>query len=208
LDDCAKGFTAFELLKYSRGVRIRYLVGLCLVISAAIAFYLVASNSPKSAEMWAARHNLLPGQFVTSADLEIRKVRFETHSHSYLSAEQPIVGMLLTRAVMGKELIPTTAISEDDEVVDSALIVLPVGREFISSVLDAGEKIDIYSVSNEAPFQAKIIGKDLGVLAFDRKGIDFNNLVNLTLIVPIEEVEQLLSNTQGGNFRIVQHQVG
>jgi hypothetical protein len=53
-----------------------------------------------------------------------------------------------------------------------------------------------------------LIGQDLGVLAFDQKGIDFNNLVNLTLIVPTKEVEQILSNTQGGNFRIVQHQVG
>ena len=60
----------------------------------------------------------------------------------------------------------------------------------------------------EKPFKTKLIGKDLGLLAFNEKGIDFNNLVNLTLIVPIEEVELLLSNTQEGNFRIVQHIAG
>jgi hypothetical protein len=104
-------------------------------------------------------------------------------------------------------LIPTGAISQDPEVFNNSVIVLPVGREYISTILAPGEKIDLYSVSNEAPFTAQLIGKDLGVLAFDREGIDFNNLVNLTLIVPAEEVLQILSNTQGGNFRIVQHQV-
>jgi len=158
--------------------------------------------------MWAARINLLPGQIVKSNDLEIRKVRFETQAHSYLSAEQSILGMLITRAVMKNELVPTMAISQDVEVLNNALIVLPVGREYISSVLESGEEIDLYAVSNEAPFNAKLIGKDLRVLTFDRKGSDFNNLVNLTLIVPAEEVEMLLSKTQGGNFRIVQHQVG
>lgn len=178
------------------------------MISAAITFYLVATHQPKTAEMWAARHNLLPGQVVNNDDLEIRKVRFETQAHSYLSAEQPINGMQITRAVMRNELIPTGAISQEAEALNKSLIVLPVGREYISTVLTSGEKIDLYSVSTESPFVAKLIGEDLGVLAFDRKGIDFNNLVNLTLIVPTEEVEQILSSTQGGNLRIVQHQVG
>ena len=195
------------MLKYSRGVRIRYLVGLCLVVSASIAFYLVSSNSPKSADMWAARHNLFPGQLVNEKDLEIRKVRFETQALTYLSAKQSIIGMQIKRAVMTNELIPTDAILQDAELLDNSLIVLPVGREYISTVLASGEKIDLYLVTTEAPFKAKLIGKDLGVFAFDRKGIDFNNLVNLTLIVPAEEVEQILSNTQGGNLRIVQHQV-
>jgi len=158
--------------------------------------------------MWAARHNLLPGQVVNNDDLEIRRVRFETQAHSYLSAKQPINGMQITRAVMKNELIPTGAISQDLEVLNNSFVVLPVGREYISTVLTSGEKIDLYSVSTESPFAAKLIGKDLGVLTFDRKGIDFNNLVNLTLIVPTEEVEQILSSTQGGNLRIVQHQVG
>ena len=178
------------------------------MISASIAFFLVINNQPKTAEMWAARQNLFSGQLVTSQDLEIRKVRFETQAHSYLSAKQPIIGMVITRAVMANELIPTGAISPDPEVLNNSVIVLPVGREYISTTLAPGKKIDLYSVSTEAPFTAKLIGQDLGVLAFDQKGIDFNNLVNLTLIVPTEEVEQILSNTQGGNFRIVQHQVG
>ena len=196
------------MLKYSRGVRIRYLLGGCLVISASIAFYLVASNSPESATMWAAKVNLVPGQLISSNDLEIRRVRFETQSHSYLSAEQSITGLIIVRSVLANELIPTMAISQDLAALSKALIVLPVGREYISSVLHSGEKIDLYSVSKEKPFKAKLIGKDLGLLAFNEKGIDFNNLVNLTLIVPIEEVELLLSNTQEGNFRIVQHIVG
>jgi len=109
---------------------------------------------------------------------------------------------------MKNELIPTAAISQNLEVLNNALIVLPIGREYISSVLASGEKINLYSLSNEAPFKAKLIGKDLVIFAFDRKGIEFNNLVNLTLIVPIQEVEMLLSHTKEGNFRIVQHQVG
>jgi len=205
LDDCGKSCIGFNLLKYSRGVRIRYLLGGCLVISATIAFYLVASNSPESAAMWAARGNLLPGQLITSNDLEIRKVRFETQAHSYLSAEQSIVGMLITREIKGNELIPTMAVSQDSEVVSNALVVVPIGREYISSILRSGEKIDLYSVAKETPFEAKLIGENLGLLAFDRKGIDFNNLVNLTLIVPNDAVELLLSNSQEGNFRIVQH---
>lgn len=188
-------------------MRIRYFVGLILVISASVAFFLVITNQPKTADMWAARHNLFSGQLIKRDDLEIRKVRFETQAHSYLSAEQPIIGMQITRSVMTNELIPTGAISQDPEVFNNSVIVLPVGREYISTILAPGEKIDLYSVSNEAPFTARLIGKDLGVLAFDREGIDFNNLVNLTLIVPAEEVLQILSNTQGGNFRIVQHQV-
>jgi len=158
--------------------------------------------------MWAARSNLLLGHLVKSSDLEIRKVRFETEAHSYLSADQSILGMLITRSVMKNELIPTTAISQNLAVLNNALIVLPIGREYISSVLASGEKINLYSLSNEAPFKAKLIGKDLVIFAFDRKGIEFNNLVNLTLIVPIQEVELLLSHTKEGNFRIVQHQVG
>ena len=189
-------------------MRIRYLVGLCLVICSSIAFYLVANNLPKSAEMWAARSNLLLGHLVKSSDLEIRKVRFETEAHSYLSADQSILGTLITRSVMKNELIPTAAISQNLEVLNNALIVLPIGREYISSVLASGEKINLYSLSNEAPYKAKLIGEDLIIFAFDRKGIDFNNLVNLTLIVPIQEVELLLSYTKEGNFRIVQHQVG
>jgi len=104
------------LLKYSRGVRIRYFVGLLLVILASVAFFLVITNQPKTADMWAARHNLFSGQVVTSQDLEIRKVRFETQAHSYLSANQSIIGMLITRTVLTKELIPTSAISQDVEV--------------------------------------------------------------------------------------------
>ena len=158
--------------------------------------------------MWAAKVNLVPGQLISSNDLEIRRVRFETQSHSYLSAEQSITGLIMVRSVLANELIPTMAISQDLAALSKALIVVPVGREYISSVLHSGEEIDLYPVSKEKPFKAKLIGKDLGLLAFNEKGIDFNNLVNLTLIVPIEEVELLLSNTQEGNFRIVQHIAG
>ena len=69
--------------------------------------------------MWAARHNLFSGQVVTSQDLEIRKVRFETQAHSYLSANQSIIGMVITRTVMTKELIPTIAISQDVKVLNN-----------------------------------------------------------------------------------------
>ena len=93
--------------------------------------------------MWAARSNLLLGHLVKSSDLEIRKVRFETEAHSYLSADQSILGMLITRSVMKNELIPTAAISQNLEVLNNALIVLPIGREYISSVLASGEKIHI-----------------------------------------------------------------
>ena len=63
------------------------------MISASVAFFLVITNQPKTADMWAARHNLFSGQLIKRDDLEIRKVRFETQAHSYLSAEQPIIGM-------------------------------------------------------------------------------------------------------------------
>lgn len=99
--------------------------------------------------MWAAKVNLVPGQLISSNDLEIRRVRFETQSHSYLSAEQSITGLIMVRSVLANELIPTMAISQDLAALSKALIVLPVGREYISSVLHSGEKIDLYSVSNE-----------------------------------------------------------
>lgn len=175
------------------------------MVLAAISFYLVAAHTPKSAPMWAAKVDLAPGQLVKIDDLEVRQVRLETHANSYLSAQSSINGMLVTRLVKSKELIPTLAITQDLKMLEKALVVLPVAREYVSSILQNGEIIDLYSVSKDVPSKAILIGKDLIVFAFNHKEVEFNNLINLTLIVPIELVEPLLSDTQEGNLRIVQH---
>jgi hypothetical protein len=121
----------------------RLLIGLMLVLLATALGGWVVSRADKTSPVYAANRPLVAGQELRADDLRRVDVRLGEGTVSYLSAAGDLApGQHVLRALDAGELIPATAVGDQDEVKTQVLSVLVDATS--SSLLQVGSVVDVY----------------------------------------------------------------
>ena len=90
----------------------RVAVGLLLVLVSVAVGARIVSTAGHLTPVYAAAHDLVPGEQLTSGDLAVVRVRLDGGGSRYLAAASAApVGYVVTRVVSAHELLPAAALS-------------------------------------------------------------------------------------------------
>ncbi|WP_448627054.1 SAF domain-containing protein [Geodermatophilus sp. URMC 64] len=196
-----------------RWLDLRLVLGLLLVLGSVLLGARVVSAADATVPVWAAAGNLAPGTVLTAEDLVSVDVRLDDTGESYLSSSTSPEGRTLSRAVSDGELLPRSALTEPDELVQLAL---PVQAGFVPPSLQRGQLVDVYAVADpvagatavadgsvtavvtSAPVQA-ISGRSEGVLSTP------TTTVQVVVSVAADEASDVLAAIGGRPLVVVVH---
>lgn len=131
----------------------RFGVGVALIAASVVGVVTLVSASDQTTQVWAARVPLSVGDRVTANDLVLRTVRLgEADALYLLRGRMPPAGLLVSRTVSAGELLPASAVGQQQgERV--APIVVAVGGHLPASVR-AGSVVDLWAATHSGTAQA------------------------------------------------------
>ena len=95
--------------------------------------------------VYAAAHDLVPGEQLTASDLAVVRVRLDGGGSRYLAAAAAApVGYVVTRVVSAHELLPAAALSPSAASVDTRMVTVPVQPGHLPADLGRGDLVDVY----------------------------------------------------------------
>jgi hypothetical protein len=98
--------------------------------------------------VWSLTRDLGADTRLTADDIAVRSVRLDDAAKRYVSADQDMDGLVLTRPVGNGELLPVGAVSRDGTR-DQRRVVVQVDR-IGAGGLDKGRVVDVYAVRDAA----------------------------------------------------------
>lgn len=129
----------------------KLILGILFVAASMVLGAQVVSQADQTVEVWALQEAVPEGTELDPEEhLTTTRVRFTTEDDGqrYLSASASIDdGLRTTRALGSGELLPTDALTEED---DAQLRDFPIEASHVPSELAAGEVVDVYAVGTEA----------------------------------------------------------
>ena len=123
----------------------RVAVGLLLVLVSVAAGARIVSTAGHLTPVYAAAHDLVPGEQLTSADLAVVRVRLDGGGFRYLAAASAApVGYVVTRVVSAHELLPAAALTASSALADTRMVTVPVQAGHLPADLGRGDLVDVY----------------------------------------------------------------
>jgi hypothetical protein len=134
-------------LPRARWLDTRLLLGLLLVLVAVVLGAKVLADADERVEVWSVTRDLGSDTVLTSSDVTVAAVRLDEVARSYVAASEDVDGIVLTRPVGRGELLPLSAVTEDDAP-DLRRVVIEVDRYGVTG-LGKGRVVDVYVVPDE-----------------------------------------------------------
>jgi len=129
----------------------RVAVGLLLVLVSVAAGARIVSTAGHLTPVYAAAHDLVPGEQLTSGDLTVVRVRLGDGGSRYLAAAAAApVGYVVTRVVSAHELLPAAALSPSAAMADTRMVTVPVQAGHLPDDLGRGDLVDVYVTRKSA----------------------------------------------------------
>jgi hypothetical protein len=122
----------------------RLVAGLVLVLLSVVVGSKILADADERIRVWSVTRDMGPDAELTSDDLVVRAVRLDAAAARYVSADQDLEGLVLTRAVGRGELVPLAALGRSG-VAEQRRVVVEVDR-LGASGLDRGRVVDVYAV--------------------------------------------------------------
>ena len=135
-------------LPKARWLDARLLLGLLLVLVSVEVGAKVFAEADERVAVWAVARDLGADSTLAEDDLVSRSVRLDQAAGRYVSADEPLEGLVLRRPVGKDELLPVAALGEPGAA-DQRRVVIEVDR-FAAAGLDKGRVVDVYAVRETA----------------------------------------------------------
>ena len=120
-------------------------VGLLLVLVSVTAGARIVATAGHLTPVYAAAHDLVPGEQLTSADLAVVRVKLDGGGSRYLAAGAAApVGYVVTRVVSAHELLPAAALAPSSALADTRMVTVPVQPGHLPDDLGRGDLVDVY----------------------------------------------------------------
>src|SRR4051795_10029601 len=123
----------------------RVAVGLVLVLVSVAAGARIVSSAGHLTRVYAAAHELVPGQQLAPDDVAVVQVRLGGGGSRYLAASAAApVGYVVNRVVGAQELLPAAALSPATALADRRMVTVPVQSGHLPADLGRGDLVDVY----------------------------------------------------------------
>jgi hypothetical protein len=197
-------------LSMPRWLDARVAIGLLLVLGSVAAGARLVSAAGHLTPVYAAAHDLVPGERVGQGDLMVTRVRLEGDGSRYLAASATApVGYVVTRAVGARELVPAGALSAGAPLADTRLVTVPVQPGHLPAELGHGDLVDVYVTPEVAT------GRSVPppTLVLERAAVDSReggsrgfggeSALAVVLVVPSDRVAEMVHAVQSGSIDLV-----
>ena len=190
----------------------RTLVGIVLLLGSMVGGARVFAAAGHETAVWAAAHDLAPGERVSAADLRQVRVRLNATAAGYLAGPAP-AGYVVVRFVAAHELLPVAALATSARPDSSRLVTVPVQAGHLPPDLAPGDRVDVYS----SPRPGSGAGPGSGVTAptlvlaaavvQDRpnasRSFGADAALSVVLVVPAERVSDVVRAAESGAVDLV-----
>lgn len=126
----------------------RLVVGLVLVLLSVVVGSKIVADADDRVRVWSVTHDMGADTQLTGTDLVARAVRLDAAAARYVSADQDLEGLVLTRPVGRGELLPLAAVARERPS-GARRLVVEVDR-LGAGGLDKGRVVDVYAVRDAA----------------------------------------------------------
>jgi hypothetical protein len=126
----------------------RLVGGVLLVLLSVVVGAKVLADADERVRVWAVTRDLGADTRLTADDLAVRSVRLDDQAARYVSADQRLEGLVLTRPVGDGELLPVGAVARQGTG-DQRRVVVQVDR-LGAGGLEKGRVVDVYAVREAA----------------------------------------------------------
>lgn len=146
-------------LSRARWLDTRLLVGLLLVLLSVVVGAKVFADADQRVEVWSVTRDLGADTPLDGAGLRVTAVNLSGSTSRYLSADQDLAGLVLTRPVSRGELLPVAAVAPEGGT-EKRRLVIEVDRFGVAG-LQKGRVVDVYVVretpSGEEPAPPELV---------------------------------------------------
>jgi hypothetical protein len=197
-------------IKRARWLDPRLVGGVLLVLLSVVVGSKVLADADERVQVWSVTRDLGADTRLSASDLAARSVRLDGEAARYVSADQHLEGLVLTRSVGDGELLPVAAVARTGTG-DQRRVVVEVDR-IGAGGLDKGRVVDVYAVhdavAGETPAPPELVLTGVTV-AEDVKagGSAFGGSASkagVALLVDGDDVSSLIDAMAHGDVYVVQ----
>jgi hypothetical protein len=187
----------------------RLVIGVLLVLFAVVAGARVFASADHYSRVYVAKHDLVPGERLTSDDVAVGQVRLSGEAHLYIAAGSPPVGYVVSRYVGAHELLPVAALTAGTAAPNTRLVTVPVSAGHLPPTLGGGSLVDVYVTPKTgagavapAPMlvlaAAAVQSRDGGSRTFGG-----DSTLSVVLSVPADQVATVVHAVESGTIDLV-----
>ncbi len=196
-------------LPRARWLDARLLLGLLLVLISVAVGAKIFAQADQRIQVWSVTRDLGPRSTLAAGDLAVRSVRLDRATSRYVSAGEPLVGLVLTRPVGRDELLPVASVGQPGTE-EQRRVVIEVDR-FGATGLAKGRVVDVYSVrdtpSGTDPAKPDLVLTAVTVAEDVSAGGGFGGTgsrVGVTVYVAGSDVSKVIDAVAHGTVYLVQ----
>jgi hypothetical protein len=182
---------------------------LLVAVSVAAGARVFASADNLTA-VYAAAHELVPGEHISAGDLAVSHVRLRGQSGLYIAgAAAPPVGYVVTRYVGAHELVPVGALATAAATGHSRYVTVPVQAGHLADALVRGDLVDVYLTAKSGAGEAvpEPVLVLAGVPVESRSGgtrtFSASSAFSVVLGVPVDKVAAVIHAVESGTIDLV-----
>lgn len=191
-------------------INLRMMLGATLIAASFFSAYIISNSTSRMVSVWSAAVDLAPGTVLQAEDLLVTKVALPENAAMYIDANATLIGSQVIRSISASELIPAYGISEENI---SNLMRVPISASSnrLPHEIQTGAVVDVYALpkqnigltTNQLTSRAQLVVSQVGIDGINQEAGRLGGEVGLTLLVPTQYVNRMLSFVADSDFILV-----
>ena len=180
---------------------LRFVIGVVLVIASVAGVWLLVSSSRQTSPVLQATRTVLPGETISSAELQVVDVGLGAVAGEYLAPQGLEPGAVAVRTLSAGEIVPLTAVGDADDLRSTSIVI---ATSAIPAGVKAGAAVELWHAppmdDGRAFEQPRILLADAVVAdVAEEEGMLAGGRTDVELIVDRADVADVLAAMTGGD---------
>ncbi|PKI92007.1 hypothetical protein CW368_03935 [Actinomycetales bacterium SN12] len=180
---------------------LRFLIGVALVIASVAGVWLLVSTSRQTTPVLQATRTVLPGETITSAELQVVEVGLGSLGDSYLAPQSLEPGAVAVRTLTAGELVPLAAVGDVDDLRTTSVVI---GSTAVPAGVTAGTVVELWHappIDDGRSFEEPRILVADAIIAHvaEEEGMLAGGRIDVELVVDRADIADVLAAITGGD---------
>lgn len=180
---------------------LRFVIGVALVIASVAGVWILVSTSRQTAPVLQATRTVLPGESISSADLQVVEVGLGSLGDSYLAPHSLESGAVAVRTLAAGELVPLAAVGDADDLRTTSVVI---GSTAVPADVTSGALVELWHAppieDGRAFEEPRILVADAVVAhVAEEEGMLAGARTDVEVIVDRADVADVLAAITGGD---------
>lgn len=181
---------------------LRFLIGLALVVVSIAGVWLLVASSRQTTPVLQATRTVLPGETLTSADLQVVEVGLASLTDTYLAPQDLDPGSIAVRTLPAGELLPRSAVGDEDSARTTTVVVSSTS---IPDGVSAGSVVELWHappIEDGQAFDAPrvLVGDAIVARVAEAEGMLSQSRTDVELVIDRADVGEVLTAITGGSI--------